>query len=53
MAYGTKNFEEAQPIDARLRLTALADAGRARGHAAGRLVHRMEEAGRAAPPSLS
>jgi putative ABC transport system permease protein len=27
MAYGTKNFEEAQPIDARLRYTALATPG--------------------------
>lgn len=27
MAYGTKNFEEAQPIDGRLRLTALATPG--------------------------
>ena len=27
MAYGTKNFEEAQPIDARLRMTALATPG--------------------------
>ena len=36
MAYGTKNFEEAQPISARERYRRAGDAGRRQRHAAGR-----------------
>ena len=44
MAYGTKNFEEAQPISAREKYAALSTPGRRQGHAAHRLVHRLAQA---------
>ena len=46
MAYGTKNFEEAQPISMRERFAALATPGVLTRHAAGGLVHRLAQAGR-------
>ena len=44
MAYGTKNFEEAQPISAAREVRRAVHSGRRQGRAAHRLVHRLAQA---------
>ena len=46
MAYGTKNFEEAQPISAREKFAALSIPGVAKAMPHHRLVHRLAQADR-------
>ena len=44
MAYGTKNFEEAQPIAAREKIRGAVDAGRRQGDPADHRLHRLAQA---------